>query len=61
MPDLSRFQVENLLLEALQSARRRYDAKECSVDVYLKALKAFNDFVINGKVPDDLATTAKSG
>jgi hypothetical protein len=54
-PDLSRREeIEALLLNAIQDARRRHAIGECGSDEVAKALKRFNDFMIKGIIPDDL-------
>ena len=54
MPNLSREQVEEQLLEALDFARQQYGSRGFSVDKYIRALKTFTDFIIDGILPDDL-------
>jgi hypothetical protein len=45
--------VEAQLLVEVQSARKRYQNKECSAEDYIRALRRLNDFLIEGKAPDD--------
>jgi hypothetical protein len=55
MPDLSRREdIERQLLAEMQCAQARYGARECNVREYADALQKFNDFIIYGKLPDDL-------
>jgi hypothetical protein len=54
MPELrKREDVEARLLAEMQTARRRYRNKECTAEVYIKALRRLNDFLIEGKSPED--------
>jgi hypothetical protein len=58
MPDSSdlrrREEVEELLFNAIDDARRRYSIGECSSAEVDKALRRFNDFIIRGIIPKDL-------
>jgi hypothetical protein len=44
-------QIERLLLNELECARENYKAGRCGVDQYAGALKRFNNFILNGQVP----------
>ena len=55
MPDLSKLkQIEAKLLSEMEAARQRYEVDERHRNEYQQALRRFNDFTINRKVPDDL-------
>jgi hypothetical protein len=55
MPDLPRREdIEMQLLTEMRSAQQRYGARECNVREYADALQKFNDFIIYGKLPEDL-------
>ena len=45
--------LEAQLLAEMQTARRRYHNKECNAEDYLKALRRLNDFLIEGKLPEE--------
>jgi hypothetical protein len=56
MPDFPRREdIERQLLAEMQSAQERYGARECNVREYADALQKFNDFIIYGKLPEDLS------
>ncbi len=59
MPEWTREQIEEQLIEQMQSASARYLARQCAVDEYRLALQRFNDFVLRGMVPADFKLQAK--
>jgi hypothetical protein len=44
--------IEAQLLAEMQTARRRYQNKECDAENYLGALRRLNDFLLEGKLPE---------
>lgn len=59
MPNTAREKIEDQLLEEMEAARRRYEARQCSADQYWLALKKFNGFILHGELPDELQPKAK--
>ena len=53
--------IESQLFETMESARRRYRTGAAGRDEYTKALAAFNDFVIYGKLPDGMSPLGETG
>ena len=54
MLNTAREKIEDQLLEEMETARRRYEARQCSADQYRLALKKFNGFILYGELPDEL-------
>ena len=52
--DLLKQRIESQLVEAARSARDRYNAGECDASEYATAIKRLDDFLVEGKWPDDL-------
>jgi hypothetical protein len=46
--------LEDLLLDEMQKGRRRHARGECSTEEYARIVKRFNDFILNGIIPEDL-------
>jgi hypothetical protein len=57
---IRREQLEEVLLQELQAARRRYDAGECTRDEYQQHLERFNALILHGEIPDDYKANGKS-
>lgn len=52
--DLLKQKIGCQLLKAVHLARDRYYAGECDESEYADSLRRLNEFVIDGKWPDDL-------
>ena len=46
--------IERQLVEAAHSVRDRFNAGKCDAGEYATSLKRLNDFLIEGKWPDEL-------
>jgi hypothetical protein len=52
-------ETQQLLLRALQAARKRYEANQCGVEKYLYALRCFNDFTLKSHFGQDFKPARK--
>ena len=52
--DLLQKKIESRLLDDLRRAHDRYHAGECDESEYADSIRRLNEFVVDGKWPDDL-------
>jgi|SRR5580658_620290 hypothetical protein len=57
--DLLKKKIESRLLDAARFAHDRYYAGECDESEYTDSLRHLNEFIVDGKWPDDLKPIGK--
>lgn len=55
--DLLKRKIESRLLDAVRFTHDRYYAGECDESEYEDSLRRLNEFLVDGKWPDDLKPT----